>query len=298
MSILTSWQKFFFEPPVPSVVFQLSPSFLACFRPGQAPAVSEASYFQTSLPRGVIEANWLQPNIKQPEIIEELSDRAIRQLKPAGNSISLILPEMSARALIFSVENGSLSGTELTRFVEWRLEKALAQPLSDLRYSYQAFNSQGLKKVLAVCSGLAVIKDYEELFRRKKLQAGKVTIPSISLINLMNLLNGEKVSDLLLVDVDYDYLSLVGVIDEVLSIYRQKPLWPETGGLDEQILTEVENTIQFVEDKNKKKPQLIYLRSGLPETAALIRTIEQSTIVKVHELYPEYPRLAPLVGGQ
>ena len=163
MSILTSWQKFFFEPPAPSVVFQLSPSFLACFRPGQTPAVSEGSYFQTSLPRGVIEANWLQPNIKQPEIIEELSDRAIRQLKPAGNSISLILPEMSARALIFSVENGSLSGTELTRFVEWRLEKALAQPLSDLRYSYQAFNSQGLKKVLAVCSGLAVIKDYEEL---------------------------------------------------------------------------------------------------------------------------------------
>jgi len=295
MSILTSWQKFFFEPPAPSMVFQLSPSFLACFRPGQAPAVSEESYFQTRLPRGVIEANWLQPNIKQPEIIEELIDRAISQLKPAGNSISLILPEMSARALIFSVENGSLSGTELTRFVEWRLEKALAQPLSDLRYSYQTFNGQGLKKVLAVCSGLAVIKDYEELFRRKKLQAGKVTIPSVSLINL---LDGTKARDFLLVDVDYDYLSLVGVIDEVLSIYRQKPLWPETGGLDEQILTEVENTIQFVEDKNKKKPQLIYLRSGLPETATLIRTIEQSAGIVVSELYPEYPRLAPLVGGQ
>jgi len=295
MSILTSWQKFFFEPPVPSVVFQLSPSFLACFRPGQAPAVSEASYFQTSLPRGVIEANWLQPNIKQPEIIEELIDRAIRQLKPAGNSISLILPEMSARALIFSVENGSLAGTELTRFVEWRLEKALAQPLSGLRYSYQTFNSQGLKKVLALCSGLAVIKDYEELFHRKKLQAGKVTIPSVSLINL---LNGAKSQDFLLVDVDYDYLSLVGVIDEVLSIYRQKPLWPETGGLEEQILTEVENTIQFVEDKNRKKPQLIYLRSGWPESATLIRTIERSTGVVVSELYPEYPRLAPLVGGQ
>ena len=295
MSILTSWQKFFFEPPAPSMVFQLSPSFLACFRPGQAPAVSEESYFQTSLPRGVIEANWLQPNIKQPEIIEELIDRAISQLKPAGNSISLILPEMSARALIFSVENGSLSGTELTRFVEWRLEKALAQPLSSLRYSYQTFNGQGLKKVLAVCSGLAVIKDYEELFRRKKLQAGKVTIPSVSLINL---LDGTKAQDFLLVDVDYDYLSLVGVIDEMLSIYRQKPLWPETGGLDEQILTEVENTIQFVEDKNKKKPQLIYLRSGLPETATLIRTIEQSAGIVVSELYPEYPRLAPLVGGQ
>jgi len=295
MSILTSWQKFFFEPPAPSMVFQLSPSFLACFQPGQTPAVSEGSYFQTSLPRGVIEANWLQPNIKQPEIIEELIDRAIRQLKPAGNSISLILPEMSARALIFSVENGSLSGTELTRFVEWRLEKALAQPLSGLRYSYQTFNGQGLKKVLALCSGLAVIKDYEELFRRKRLQAGKVTIPSVSLINL---LDGTKAQDFLLVDVDYDYLSLVGVIDEVLSIYRQKPLWPETGGLDEQILTEVENTIQFVEDKNKKKPQLIYLRSGLPETATLIRTIEQSTGIVVSELYPEYPRLAPLVGGQ
>ncbi|HOE15020.1 MAG TPA: hypothetical protein PLL62_04420 [Candidatus Saccharicenans sp.] len=295
MSILTSWQKFFFEPPAPSMVFQLSPSFLACFRPGQAPAVSEESYFQTRLPRGVIEANWLQPNIKQPEIIEELIDRAISQLKPAGNSISLILPEMSARALIFSVENGSLSGTELTRFVEWRLEKALAQPLSDLRYSYQTFNGQGLKKVLAVCSGLAVIKDYEELFRRKKLQAGKVTIPSVSLINL---LDGTKAQDFLLVDVDYDYLSLAGVIDEMLSIYRQKPLWPETGGLDEQILTEVENTIQFVEDKNKKKPQLIYLRSGLPETATLIRTIEQSAGIVVSELYPEYPRLAPLVGGQ
>ncbi len=295
MSILTSWQKFFFEPPAPSMVFQLSPSFLACFRPGQAPAVSEESYFQTSLPRGVIEANWLQPNIKQPEIIEELIDRAISQLKPAGNSISLILPEMSARALIFSVENGSLSGTELTRFVEWRLEKALAQPLSSLRYSYQTFNGQGLKKVLAVCSGLAVIKDYEELFRRKKLQAGKVTIPSVSLINL---LDGTKAQDFLLVDVDYDYLSLAGVIDEMLSIYRQKPLWPETGGLDEQILTEVENTIQFVEDKNKKKPQLIYLRSGLPETATLIRTIEQSAGIVVSELYPEYPRLAPLVGGQ
>jgi len=295
MSIFTSWQKFFFEPPAPSVVFQLAPSFLACFRPGQTPTMSEESYFQVRLPRGVIEANWLQPNIKQPEIIEELIDQAINRLKPVGNSISLILPEMSARALIFSVENELLSGTELTKFVEWRLEKALAQPLSGLRYSYQTFNSQGLKKILTICSGLTVIKDYEELFRRKKLQAGKVTIPSVSLINL---LNGTAAADFLLVDVDYDYLSLVGVIDEVLSIYRQKPLWPETGGLEEQILTEVENTIQFVEDKNRKKPQLIYLRSGWPETAALVGTIEQSTGVMVSELYPEYPRLAPLVGGQ
>jgi len=295
MSIFSRWQKFFFEAPAPSAVFQLSPSFFACFRPGTTARENEKSYFESRLPEGVIEANWLQPNIKQPAVIEELIDQALKQLKPAGNSISIVLPEISARALIFSVENGSLSGNDLTKFIEWRLEKALAQPLAGLRYSYQTFDSQDGKKVLAVCSGLAVIRDYEEIFRRKKLQPGKVTIPSISLLSL---LNGKEAADYLLIDADYDYLSLVGVAGQVLSIYRQKPLWPEAALLDSQILNEVENTIQFIESKNKRKPQVIFLRSGLPETTSLIGTIEQATGVEIAELYPEYPRLAPLLGGQ
>ncbi|MDD8021252.1 MAG: hypothetical protein PHU81_08780 [Acidobacteriota bacterium] len=295
MSIFTRWYNSFFEPPASAAVFQLSPSFFACFRPGPDSVEKEESYFQASLPAGTLEANWLQPNVKEPEIIEEFIDQAIARLKPEGNSISLVLPEMSARALIFSIENGSLSGTELTKFIEWRLEKALAQPPSGLRYSYQTFSSPAGKKVLAVCSGLEVIKDYEEIFHRKKLLAGKVTIPSVS---LMNLLNGEKTIDFLLVDADYDYLSLVGIVEQSLSIYRQKPIWPQMTGLENQILTEVANTIQFVEDKHRKKPGVIYLRSGLPDSEALVRAIGQTTGLKIIELYPEYSRLAPLIGGQ
>lgn len=100
--------------------------------------------------------------------------------------------------------------------------------------------------------GLAVIRDYEGNFPPEETAARQ---GDYSFYFTSEFAEWKEAADYLLIDADYDYLSLVGVAGQVLSIYRQKPLWPEAALLDSQILNEVENTIQFIESKNKRKPQ-------------------------------------------
>ncbi|MBC7361922.1 MAG: hypothetical protein H5U06_06540 [Candidatus Aminicenantes bacterium] len=294
MNLANKWKRYFLEQPRPAAVFQIAPSYFACLKVGLEKKLSENDYFIQRIPAGVIEANFLQSNIRQPEILEQFIDRALQKLKLPGNSVTVILPETSSRVFVFSLEGTFLTPTELVKFIEWRLKRQLAQPLSDIRYSYQTFNSGREKKVLVVCSGLEVIKEYETIFQKKKLQPGKLTIPSLSIFNL---LPGIKEDDFLVVDADFDYLSLMAVIEGSLYLYRQKQLLPSLENSLEVILKEVENTLYFIEDKTRRKVRLLCLRSNFEATESLKRVLQTTAAVEIVEIEPENRAIAPMLGG-
>lgn len=288
------WKRYFLEQPRPAAVFQIAPSYFGCLKVGPEKKLSENDYLIQRIPVGVIEANFLQSNIKQPEILEQFIDLALQKLKLPGNSVTVILPETSSRVFVFSLEGTFLTSTELVKFIEWRLNRQLAQPLSDIRYSYQTFNSGREKKVLVVCSGLEVIKEYETIFQKKKLQPGKLTIPSLSIFNLLPKINED---DFLVVDADFDYLSLMAVVEGSLYLYRQKQLLPSVENSLEVILKEVENTLYFIEDKTRRRVRLLCLRSNLEATESLKRVLQMTAVVEIVEIEPENRAIAPMLGG-
>lgn len=287
---------YFLEQPGPAAVFQISPSYFAALKI-EPEGVSPEDYFFEQLPAGLIEAQLLLPNLKQPEALEELIDTSVKKINLQGNGITIILPEMSSRVFIFHLENNPMTPAELVKFIEWRLEHQFSRPLSEIRYSYQTFNNGHEKKVLVVCTGQEVADEYEALFSRKKFHPGKLTIPSLSVLNLIMTTDGAA-NDFLLVEVDLDYLSLIAVIDGSPYLYRQKQLWPENQTNLESVLKEAGNTIHFIEDKARKSLSLAYLRSNPDDLAGLREEIEKSLKVEVVEVMTENKFLAPLIGGQ
>jgi len=301
MRIADRWSQYFWGQPKPVAVFQVSPSYFACLKVEPEIKNLEDNCFIQRIPAGIVEPHFSQPNIKQSEILERLIDRALEKLKIQGNSVTVILPEMSSRVFVFSLESIFLGSTELTKFIEWRLNRQLAQPLSDIRYSYQTFNSGREKKVLVVCSGIEVIKEYEVIFQKKKLLPGKLTIPSLSVFNL---LPGMKEDGFLLVDADSDYLSLAAVVDGSIFLYRQKQLLSGAEGSrasevnsQEMVLKEIENTLHFIEDKTRRKLKLLCLRLNLEEKELLKRELQLTSAVEIVDIFAENQAIAPLVGG-
>jgi len=301
MSLPERLKRYFIEQPKPAAVFQVASSRVACLKVEAEAQSLEDDFFIQRISAGAIEPHFSQPNVKQPEILEELVERAIQKLKIHGNSVTVILPEMSSRVFVFSLSGTFINSVELNKFIDWRLDRQLAQPLSEVRYSYQVFNSGSDKKVLVVCSGLEVVKEYEAIFQKKKLHPGKLTIPSLSVFNLFSEIKEE---DFIVADADYDYLSLGAVVGGTLYLYRQKQLSSPVDSSfssalysQDAILKEIENTFHFIEDKTRKKPELLGLRLNLEEKEILKRKIQQIVEAEIVDVYPENQAIAPLLGG-
>ncbi len=295
MGIVDKIRRFFLEQPRASVVFQISPSYLVALKVGsERDAVSNFVYHP--LPPGVVEAGLFQKNVLQPEGLLSLIDKSLKELKPEGDSVAVVLPEMSSRVLILLLENSGMSAAEQQKFVEWRLGSQLSRTINEVRYSYQAFNSGRQRRLLVLCTSEHVAEEYEKLFLEPGLKPGKLIIPSMAVLNLV-MRSGPVAEEFLLADVDADYLSLVALEAGSPYLYRQKQIWSGYEKGKTGVLKEIENTIQFMEDRNRKKPGLIYMRSTFDDSLRLAEEIEKLTGVKVEEVRSGQKFLGPLLGG-
>lgn len=290
-------RRYFLEQPRPAAVFQVAPYYFAALKTGEEDEITADDYVYFPVPTGLVEAQINQKNIVQPGLLHDLVNKTWRKFRSRGRSITVILPEMSARVFIFHLESTSLSPAELVRFIEWRLVHQLSCSLEEVRYSYQTYSSGEERKVLVVCTGEEVAGEYEALFNDHKLKPGKLTIPSLSVLNLIAR-NDVQARDFLLVDADLDYLSLISVLDGAPYLYRQKKLWPEDETNRAVILKETENTVHFIENKTRKKLAAVYLRSNLETQAWLLTEMEKLLGLEIKEVMSGQQFLAPLFGGQ
>lgn len=293
--------RFLAEQPKPGLVLQFSPSYVAAIRTqemNRSWQPGNESLVVRPLPAGVLEASYLKPNLKGRDYLEKVLDDILHEIKPEENSVNLLIPEMSGRVFIFSLENGLKNPDELNQFVEWSLHRQLGQNISQIRYPYQVFNSVAEKKILVLCAAEEVVKEYESLFKPRKMKVGKISLPSLSVLNLL-LGEPEREADLLVVDLDYDYLSLVAVAREGFLLYRQKPVWPDKGKEEtvKEAAREIENTVNFIEDKLKRKLTAIYLRSNLDRESRLEDNLQTDAPIKVKKIRPGHEQLVPLLGG-
>jgi hypothetical protein len=218
------------------------------------------------LPAGVLEPHFDRTNIAAAAPLAATLKECLGQLQASGKRIACLIPETCLKILVISLDSLPASESEREKIIRWRAKKQMAILPDDARLSYELAAQTGSVKVLAALARTAVIQEYEALFSGLGLQAGVVTAPTISLLNL---LDWENEKDLLLANVEEDSLGLMVISQGEPALYRLKtfPNAREAGFRPSQkieaAVQEIENTAHFIEDREKRQVRSLWVRSGL-----------------------------------
>ncbi len=267
MKPLERWRRLrntFLTDPLPDAVFQLTSRALTGLRVFPHDRETGASFI-APIPAGSVNAFFDRKNIEDPPLLETKLKEGMRKLGLSKGTVAVLLPEPCVRVFLLHMESFPSSPKERDAVLRWRIAKQMPSFPDDARLVYRNSVSGGARKILAVIARDAVVLEYETLFSRCHLVPGVVAFPSIALINLVS----PAEESFLTVNVEEDVLSFSAVVDSRPVLFRQKAFSTEGGaGIPVArrfgaLLTEIENTIHFLEDKEKKQIRSVWLRPGL-----------------------------------
>jgi hypothetical protein len=260
-------RNYFIRQLLPRSAVQLTSSYLSGINVSSKEGKIK-NHFILPLERGVIEPSFSDKNIKNPALLEKKIKQGLEKLHLSDNKIACLIPELSLKAFVFSFDSLPSSREQRERIIRFRVKKQTPLLPDDARFSFDRIRSNSSSKILVAVARASIIKEYEDLFSKFRLKIRTVGIPTLSLYYL---LSGEKERDLLLINIEEDSLSLIAGLNSEVAMYRLKPFIPGSltniSGLQrvENIVKEVENTVNFVEDKEKIKVNSFRVRLGLLE---------------------------------
>jgi hypothetical protein len=128
------------------------------------------------LPEGLVQPDFTRLNISDDALLAEHLQRTAAQAGVSGTpSLTLALPEGSARSLIISLDTVPDSRVELQQMLEWKTERSLGEPFADLRISQKRLTqSGGRSHWLVVAAREEVVAQYERVLATIGWQAGLV----------------------------------------------------------------------------------------------------------------------------
>ncbi len=266
MTFFSVWiKKYFTKQPLPHTALQFTSSYISGINvSGREGKIK--SHFIFPVENGVIQPSFDKPNIKNPSWLENNIREGLSKLRLSDRKIACLIPELSLKAFVFSFESLPTSRLEREQIIRYRIKKKIPLLPPDARFAFDLIKSDVSVKIFATVARASVIKEYEDFLDRFQLKVRFVGIPTLSLYHL---LDTEKAKDVLLINVEDDSLSLLGVINSEIVLYRLKPFLAyaqtDSSGLQriESIVKEVENTVHFMEDKEERKVQSLCFRSGL-----------------------------------
>ncbi len=260
-------RSYFLDRPLPDAVFEIAADYLAAIR---VPSGKRALRERVIVPftASPIVASFEHANIVDRAALASGIKEAKRTLRLDGGLIALIVPDPSFRVTVLAVDALPASQAERETFIRWRVAKQMPALPDDVRLDYAVAGGPAAKKVMAALARASVVKEFEGLFGQAGLNVGVVTVPSLSLVNLI--VSGPR-PDGILLNIADDHMSLVAFMDSEWVLYRQKGI--QTGGrpswtLDQrlgQVAQELENTIHFLEDREQRKVEKIWVRVGCLE---------------------------------
>ena len=254
MTFLDKAKDFFLDHPKPRSAFQIASNYLTGVQLSPKDKKIK-SFFTLPLDKGIIEPSFYQNNIKKRQVLSKLLDRELKKYPLADRRITFVLPELSQKAFVLTFEKLPAALKEREHIVQFRVKKQLPLLPDDARIAYSLIPTKKRIRVLASVARASVIKEYEDFFSRLKITVRSVGMPFEGLVNLI----GKKEKNVMLVNIEEDAFSLVGVTSSEISLYRQKSFALESveekslQQKNDDITLEIENTIKFIEDKEKTR---------------------------------------------
>ncbi len=300
--------NFFTQQPLPLTAFQFSSRYVSGIHLSSKDR-NVKSHFIFPIEEGVIEPSFHKKNIRNAALLEKRIKEGIARLNFSDHKIVVLVPELSQRVFIFSFDSFPTSLSEREQLIRFRAKKQMPLLPKDSRISFDLISFNGKLKVVATIASASIVQEYEDFFSRLRYKVKVIGIPSLSLLNL---LDWQKEKDFVLVDVENEAFSLIAVGDSEISIYRQKPMsaeFADSEGLEqnaENIVQEVMNTVNFIEDKEKRKIASFWMRIGVmnfneeifskleARLAFPLKKIESALPLKLSMM--EKKMLSPLLG--
>jgi hypothetical protein len=298
---------YFSQQPLPHSALQVSSRYLSGIRVSPNDRKLKHS-FVLPLPEDVIASSFHKKNIKDNAALENIVQQGLAKLHMTDHKVILLLPELSQKTFVFAFDSLPISPKEREQIILFRIKKQIPVLPKDTRLSYSVIKSNAKKKVLATIARSAVVEEHEEVLSRLRLKVRVVGVPSL---NLYNLIDSEKDKDFMLIDLERDAFSLLAIINSEISLYRQKPITADFMGEASRdhwmdIVQEVENTAQFVENKEKRKIKCLWVRTGIFGSAeSILSSLEErcqcpvkaiESSLKLNLPQEEKRLLAPLLG--
>ncbi len=166
------------QPPYPNTAIGLTAegaSLVALDKRRDVFRLQQAGYI--AFAEGAVLPGFDEPNLIAPE---ELAG-ALRELAASvglerQQSWSATLPEATMRSTIVTMEGAPASGGEIEEMLGWKIERAFHHPLAELRVARRrlAADERGHARYLVSGVRLAVLNEYEEIFRQLGWQAGLI----------------------------------------------------------------------------------------------------------------------------
>jgi hypothetical protein len=295
------------EPVFPPAVFHLTRTCLSGIHYSKKEKKVTA-HFILPLMTGLLEPSFDKKNIQNAAALEKTLREGKAKLGQDSSAVTLLIPEICLRVFVLTFDSLPSSPAEREEILRWRLNKLVPFKSADMRISYDVLKSNGRVKVLLALARVDVVREYENLFSRLGLKVRTIGVP---LLNLVGLVRFEKPGHAMIVNIEEDYVSLLAVLDGEVSLYRFKPFLQDSQNpmsplqKMDQVVNEIENTVHFIEDHEKKKIGVVWVRAAVQRldggTASALK--ERLPSLQVAEFSAPLPLksqdqqlLAPLIG--
>lgn len=279
-------KRFFLHPPVLPLAFQFTSRGFAAVR--QAPKDGQIlSRAIISLEEGLIRPSFFENNFPEPGKLIQRLQKERRRFDFPERQAACLLPEMSQKTFVFVFDSLPASRQERERLLRFRIKKQMPMLPDDTRLSWAVQDSSPPIKVLVSAARAAVVKEYEDLMGRFGFRIRMVSGPTLS---LSNWLDRPRYRNFLLVNIEAASFCLAAFDHANATLYRQKPFMQAAGDeegrrkLSQTILQEIENTLTFIEDKEHKKVDSLWVRIGVEEWADMLPSLKAHSRLPVHEI--------------
>lgn len=265
--MVDKFKIFFSQHPLPHSALQITSSYISGIHLSSKDKKLK-SHFVLPLSWGTIQPSFEKTNIKDLLLLEKQIGEGVEKFSTYDHRAALLLPELSQRTFVFSFDSLPATSKEREQFIRFRVKKQMPLLSEDVRMSYDVVKAKDKKRVILTLARAAVVNEYENFFSQFQLKIRLVGVPILALANLIDL---GKERDFFLINIEKDSFGLLAVTDSELFLYRQKPLMGgrREGRLTESIqniVQEIENTAQFIQDKERREIACIWVRFGLLES--------------------------------
>lgn len=276
-------KDYFTKQPFPHAAFHLTSRYISGIRvsPKEGKIMN---HFILPLEKGLIQPSFEKKNIKNSSLLEKKIEKELGKLHLHDHKVACLLPELSLRAFVFTFGSLPSSRPEREQVIRFRIKKQLPLLPQDTRFSFDVIKSNDSMKIFVAVARALIIQEYEELFSKFNLKVRTVGVP---ILGLHSLLDTDKEKDLLLINIEEDSLCLIAIIDSEIALYRMKPILSSSQDEKsevrriEHVVKEVENTVNFVEDREKRKIQSFCVRQGFFEEEKILSHLQERSTLPV-----------------
>jgi hypothetical protein len=299
-------KQHFAERLLPDSVFQIAPGYLSGIRVSRSDGSVKGGFVLPFRERPVA-PSFDRPNVTGPAVLEEAIAQGKRNLRLSAGSAAILIPESSVRVFVINVDSFPASGKERNAFIRWRIGKQMPLIPEDARIDYAVTPGRGTRRVIVAMARQVVVWEYEALFEKAGVRPVVVTAPSLALVNLVR---GDVRGNRVLLNIEDETLSVLALTDPGWSLYRLKDIGlPGGSGAEERvdnIVREVENTVRFLEDRDKSRIEGLWLRcAAAAEFQEILRRLRERIVLPIEPVEYSAPEawtdahkaiLAPLIG--